>query len=34
MAKASDEFPIWHTPEGEAVSCVEKIKVLDRKSVV
>jgi hypothetical protein len=29
MAKASDEFPIWHTPEGEAVSCVEKIKVLN-----
>jgi hypothetical protein len=29
MAKASDEFPIWHTPEGEPVSCVEKIKVLN-----
>jgi hypothetical protein len=28
MAKASDEFPVWHTPEGEPVSCVEKIKVL------
>jgi hypothetical protein len=23
------EFPVWHTPEGEAVSCVEKIKVLN-----
>src|SRR5207344_1059395 len=23
------EFPIWHTPEGEKVSCVEKIKVLN-----
>jgi len=21
------EFPIWRTPEGEPVSCVEKIKV-------
>ena len=29
MAKASDEFPVWHTPEGEPVSCVEKIKVLN-----
>jgi hypothetical protein len=25
----TDEFPIWHTPEGEPVSCVEKIKVLN-----
>jgi hypothetical protein len=25
----SGEFPIWHTPEGEPVSCVEKIKVLN-----
>jgi hypothetical protein len=25
----SKEFPIWHTPEGELVSCVEKIKVLN-----
>jgi hypothetical protein len=27
----SDEtgFPIWRTPEGEPVSCVEKIKVLN-----
>ena len=24
-----EEFPIWRTPEGEAVSCVEKIKVLN-----
>jgi hypothetical protein len=23
------EFPIWRTPEGEPVSCVEKIKVLN-----
>jgi hypothetical protein len=23
------EFPVWHTPEGEPVSCVEKIKVLN-----
>jgi hypothetical protein len=22
-------FPVWHTPEGEPVSCVEKIKVLN-----
>jgi hypothetical protein len=26
---ASDIFPVWHTPEGEPVSCVEKIKVLN-----
>jgi hypothetical protein len=25
----SDGFPVWHTPEGEPVSCVEKIKVLN-----
>lgn len=25
----SSEFPIWRTPEGEPVSCVEKIKVLN-----
>ncbi|HJU20375.1 MAG TPA: hypothetical protein VJ770_28300 [Stellaceae bacterium] len=24
-----EEFPIWRTPEGEPVSCVEKIKVLN-----
>ena len=23
------EFPVWLTPEGEKVSCVEKIKVLN-----
>ena len=23
------KFPIWKTPEGEKVSCVEKIKVLN-----
>ena len=23
------EFPVWRTPEGEEVSCVEKIKVLN-----
>jgi hypothetical protein len=23
------EFPVWLTPEGEAVSCLEKIKVLN-----
>jgi hypothetical protein len=23
------EFPIWRTPEGDPVSCVEKIKVLN-----
>ena len=23
------EFPVWRTPQGEAVSCVEKIKVLN-----
>jgi hypothetical protein len=30
MAKISaDTFPVWHTPEGEPVSCIEKIKVLN-----
>jgi multicomponent Na+:H+ antiporter subunit A len=24
-----DEFPVWRTPEGDPVSCVEKIKVLN-----
>ena len=24
-----NEFPVWLTPEGEPVSCVEKIKVLN-----
>jgi uncharacterized protein (UPF0335 family) len=28
MSEATD-FPIWRTPEGEPVSCVEKIKVLN-----
>ena len=23
------EFPVWLTPEGEPVSCIEKIKVLN-----
>ena len=27
--EAAGEFPVWRTPEGEAVSCVEKIKVLN-----
>lgn len=25
----TQDFPVWHTPEGEPVSCVEKIKVLN-----
>lgn len=25
----TSEFPTWRTPEGEPVSCVEKIKVLN-----
>jgi hypothetical protein len=30
MAKTADsDFPVWLTPEGEPVSCVEKIKVLN-----
>jgi hypothetical protein len=28
MAESSD-FPVWRTPEGEPVACVEKIKVLN-----
>ncbi|MGH7045002.1 MAG: hypothetical protein ACREE2_01260 [Stellaceae bacterium] len=28
MSKPS-EFPVWRTPEGEPVSCVEKIKMLN-----
>jgi len=28
MSEAS-EFPLWRTPEGDPVSCVEKIKVLN-----
>ncbi|MBV9860340.1 MAG: hypothetical protein JO038_09600 [Alphaproteobacteria bacterium] len=27
--QASDGFPVWRTPDGEPVSCVEKIKVLN-----
>ena len=30
---SGDEFPVWRTPEGEAVSCVEKIKVLNENLV-
>jgi hypothetical protein len=26
---AAGDFPVWRTPEGEPVSCVEKIKVLN-----
>ena len=26
---AAAEFPVWRTPDGEPVSCVEKIKVLN-----
>jgi hypothetical protein len=30
MTKTSaDGFPVWQTPDGEPVSCVEKIKVLN-----
>lgn len=28
MSETSD-FPVWRTPQGEPVSCVEKIKVLN-----
>jgi len=31
--RAADELPVWHTPEGEPVSCVEKIKVLNENLV-
>jgi len=24
-----NEFPVWRTPQGEPLSCVEKIKVLN-----
>jgi hypothetical protein len=27
--KTELELPVWRTPEGEPVSCVEKIKVLN-----
>lgn len=30
MAETRDDvFPVWLTPEGDPVSCVEKIKVLN-----
>ena len=29
MMSEANEFPVWLTPEGEPVSCVEKIKVLN-----
>jgi hypothetical protein len=29
----TDEFPVWLTPEGDPVSCVEKIKVLNENLV-
>jgi hypothetical protein len=29
VSSTSPEFPVWRTPEGEPVSCVEKIKVLN-----
>jgi hypothetical protein len=29
VSSMSLEFPVWRTPEGEPVSCVEKIKVLN-----
>ena len=25
----TDGFPVWRTPEGEPVSCIDKIKVLN-----
>ena len=29
VSSMSTEFPVWRTPKGEPVSCVEKIKVLN-----
>ena len=29
MMSEAKEFPVWLTPDGEPVSCVEKIKVLN-----
>jgi hypothetical protein len=29
VAHGKLDLPTWHTPEGEPVSCVEKIKVLN-----
>jgi hypothetical protein len=28
-SQTTDEFPVWLTPEGDKVSCIEKIKVLN-----
>ena len=27
--RSASEFPVWRTPAGEPVSCVDKIKVLN-----
>ncbi|HEU0218054.1 MAG TPA: hypothetical protein VFQ90_15450 [Stellaceae bacterium] len=32
-ATKTNGFPVWLTPEGEPVSCVEKIKVLNENLV-
>jgi hypothetical protein len=29
MTDPAIDFPVWRTPQGEPVSCVEKIKVLN-----
>jgi hypothetical protein len=29
VSSMSAEFPVWRTPEGEPVSCIEKIRVLN-----
>jgi hypothetical protein len=29
MAKSKLDLPVWLTPEGEPVSCIDKIKVLN-----
>ena len=29
MPEEKGRFPVWRTPEGEPVSCIEKIKVLN-----
>ena len=29
VSSMTAELPVWRTPEGEPVSCVEKIKVLN-----
>ncbi len=33
MADADFDIPVWLTPEGEKVSCLEKIKVLNENLV-